>query len=244
MFALWFRAGQFTPEQLRIFFTIVGLVAAMVLFLVVRAFLVKRRRDGMMPQAAMAAGFSYDGDIEPFSGSDAILTADLFTSGTSAEFAHVMRGSAGGLSVTVFDYSFRMAGDRNQRSLPQTVAVFRLSERELPRFQLKPENFVAKLEAKLGKRDINFDSNPVFSQKFTLRGEDEEGVRKLFTSDVLAYFEGADWKPWQVVEGCGNSVLIYRMGRLVEPEELRMWVDEMAQPVTMLRDKSRATFGV
>ena len=41
----------------------------------------------------------------------------------------------------------------------------------------------------LGYQDIDFESHPMFSQRYLVRAYDKEGVRRVFSDHVLSYFE-------------------------------------------------------
>jgi carbonic anhydrase len=72
----------------------------------------------------------------------------------------------------------------------QNVTVLKISGlREFPKFYMAEETLMDKLTNLISGDDINFDSHPVFSKNFILKGEDSSAVRKVFTSEILAFFE-------------------------------------------------------
>jgi len=227
------NAGWLPPWQI-----VVGgvLIAALILAI---AHYRQRRRAADMSQAAMAGGFSFEPAADPFAGSPPPV--HLFQVGTRKRYRNLLRGSAGGLDVSIFDYSYVQSAGQHPQAHEQTVAALRFTGATLPAFELRPETIVLKFLAKLGFKDINFDSNPEFSRRYLLRAQDEAAVRALFTPSVLAFFEGLRDKIW--VEGAGEWIAVYRWSRKVSPENVRAFADEAAAIASTLKSATAAKFG-
>ena len=56
-----------------------------------------------------------------------------------------------------------------------------------------------------------------FSEKYLLKGKDEQKIRALFTDEVLAFFAGQDKI---CVEGLSSHLCFYRARKLIEPENV------------------------
>ncbi len=99
----------------------------------------------------------------------------------------------------------------------------------LPRFRLSPERTVERIAAHIGMRDIDFDTHPDFSASYFLNAQDDAAARALFRREVLDYFER---HPGLHVEGNGDTLLLYRPGQTLDPEELSAFfktLEELAQ---------------
>jgi hypothetical protein len=127
-----------------------------------------------------------------------------------------------------FEYAYSIqtlgsGGTPQTTTTTQTVAYFSSPHLNLPEFLLRPKGATHKLAAALGSKDIAFDSHPTFSEKFLLRGPDEQSVRSVFRPEVLAFFED---NLNLSVEGSGNELLVYRLNKAVKPEELNEFLNQ------------------
>ncbi|MFA4947427.1 MAG: hypothetical protein WC674_02830, partial [Candidatus Krumholzibacteriia bacterium] len=98
--------------------------------------------------------------------------------------------------------------------------------RNLPAFTMRPENVFHKLGSMMGYQDIDFESNPVFSKKYLLRGPDDAAIRNAFTSRVLMFFES---EPGLCVEADGRKLIVYRHSVRTKPEVLRESLEKGVQ---------------
>jgi hypothetical protein len=146
----------------------------------------------------------------------------LFSHGHSKKVRNLMRGSVHDSSVSIFDYQYTVGGGKNQHRHRQTVISVQMEARNLPAFSMRPENIFHKLGSMMGYQDIDFESNPVFSKKYLLRGPDEAAVRSAFTSRVLQFFES---EPGLSVEADGRTLIVYRHSSSVKPEALREFME-------------------
>jgi hypothetical protein len=117
-----------------------------------------------------------------------------------------IRNTLRGRDEWLFDYSFHVRGRRNRIS--HSVAVFRLSRARLPRFELRPEDVLAKLAVVLGGQDVDFAEDPEFSKHFRLTCGDEEEVRKLFNTMLRTQLKSCDLS----CEGESKWLVIYSKG--------------------------------
>jgi hypothetical protein len=83
-----------------------------------------------------------------------------------------------------------------------------------------------------GFQDIDFESHPRFSSSYLLRGSSEYKIRKLFTDEVLAFFEN---EPGLSVEGCSQQIIIYRAAKREKPEEMRSFFEEMFRVYSLFK---------
>ncbi len=88
----------------------------------------------------------------------------------------------------------------------QSVLCFQFEGAKLPCFLLQPQNIWDKIGAYFGYQDINFDDYPDFSDYYLLRGTDETLIRRLFTNEVIQFYEK---RPGLNTESAGNTLLYY-----------------------------------
>ena len=69
---------------------------------------------------------------------------------------------------------------------------------------------------------IDFAEDPAFSSRYSLRGNDEAAVRKIFDGSLREQLKVGD--PL-CVEGEGEWLAIYRSAKRVSPEELGDFVE-------------------
>jgi hypothetical protein len=84
----------------------------------------------------------------------------------------------------------------------------------MPGFLLRPEGTWDKISKWFGSADIDFNTRSQFSRSYVLRGEDEQAIRAIFADPLLEYFEQ---HPGLSIEGTGNTLLVYRLGKCVPP---------------------------
>ena len=155
----------------------------------------------------------------------------LFGEGRSRVVTNMLHGDsellgfAEEFEVRIFAYGFTPKG-RNDPTLMQSVICFQSPQLNLPKFQLRPEEWHHKMGSALGYQDIDFESHQaaaVFSKKYLLRGKDEQKIRALFTDEVLAFFAGQDKL---CVEGFSSHLCFYRAEKLIEPEDIPAFMKE------------------
>jgi hypothetical protein len=200
---------------------IVGVVAIVALVLYINYLVEKKRTEGMQ-RAAEELGFEFSPK-----GDGPLLTElslfNLFTQGHSRRLYNLMRGEANNLEVDIFDYTYVTGSGKSSHTWSQTLVCFGMRDTNLPSFSLRPETFWDKIGTWFGYQNINFDTNPGFSDKYLLRGRDEPAVRALFGDGVLAYFER---HPGLSVEGYGHRLMFYRQSKRVDPDNVRGFLEE------------------
>ena len=199
------------------------------------AYRADRRRTEGLRRVAEEMGFEYAATAS----ADGLRTRypgfHLFAQGRRPEVRNLLRGRAGGLDVSLFDYAYVTGGGKSRRTWRQTVLAFEFADADLPGFSLRPEMWFHKVGQWLGYKDIDFDTNPKFSKQYLLRsGEREEDVRALFNDRVLEYF--AD-HPNLCTEGCGGRLVYYRAQKRIGPDEVRPFLEEGFRVLALFRPK-------
>ncbi len=135
------------------------------------------------------------------------------------------------IEVMLFDYRYITGTHRHHHVNQATVAAFHAVGETLPEFSLQPENLLHKIGGLLGYQDIDFEENPGFSGRYLLRGPQEDAIRRLFTSEVLDFF---DQRPGWCVEAGGDWIVVFRRGRRVGPQDLGEFLKQAFEVCTMV----------
>lgn len=110
------------------------------------------------------------------------------------------------------------------------VTAFVMPKSDKPEFRLGTLSFFDSLQELFAPKDIRFESHPYFSDFYLLTSENEEGVRRLFTSDVLDYLEkDTEYK----IEVNDKFILIFKEQRLLDLEEINKLIHFSTELVGM-----------
>lgn len=130
-----------------------------------------------------------------------------------------------GVDWEISDIIFDEGAMLSKEVYKTTVQLVHLQE-EIPSFVLDQEGIFDKLFDRVlhslsGSRDIDFEDFPVFSKNIRLTAEDEEGVRKLFTPELIRFLEEE-----QVyhIECNGNALIIFKSLRIASTNEIKNMV--------------------
>jgi hypothetical protein len=202
-------------------FVFVAVVLALMAVVIVGSVLYARKRTRELTVAAQQIGFRFvgkdwSGPALPSQPKVSLLQR------TRGKFSNVMTGTAGGLQISLFDYTYPMG----KSSVTQTVAAFS-QDRQLPPFTLRPENVFDRIGDAIVHSDIDFDSNPEFSKRYLLKSPEEASIRRLFTPSLLTYLEQfqTNW----FVEGTGTTLIVYRGGSPVNALDLPAFLEETSR---------------
>jgi len=217
---------------------IIGLILGGLLFLHVRKLGEQRTKKFTDFAEQMGMEFSVEDEWDI---GESLSAFDLFW---EADITNVLSGDSEQLGygeefeVTVLECTYAIGEDAQ---VNQTVIYFRSPQLNLPKFQLRPEEWHHKIGSKLGYQDIDFESHPTaveFSKKYLLRGKDEQTIRALFTDKVLTFFAAHPdvgnghlpfwhWSQYEVcVEGSGDQLILYRAGIGIKPEDIPAFMKE------------------
>ena len=155
--------------------------------------------------------FSEKGD---YSKLDVLSEFHLFSQGRSRRISNVLTGMFNDIPVMVMDYKYTTGGGKSSHTWQQTVLAIESDKLRLPNFVLRPENLFDKIGSVFGKKDINFETAPVFSKRYLLRGTNEEPIRSLFNERALEYYEQ---HPGVCTEGDGMKLIYYRASKRIPP---------------------------
>jgi hypothetical protein len=216
---------MFAPWLIGLVFA--ALIAGLVVFLRAR----ERKRTDAMAGACADMGFTFEArsDLEQF---EALRDMPLFKRSRKIDGRNVMSGRVGSDPVTLFEYQYTSGAGEDQRTISQTVAVFPGGAPAWPDCQLSPENVFHKIGHVFGYQDINFESSPVFSKQYLLRGPDETAIRAAFYPETLEFF--AQQPGWSV-EARAETVAVYRAGVRQEPDGVRAFLDQAYAVIRAIR---------
>jgi hypothetical protein len=155
----------------------------------------------------------------------------LFKQGRSKKIRNVLTGQAGDMEVRLFDYQFTTGSGQHSSTHHQTVMLFESQKLQFADFELRPEHLFHKIGGAFGYQDIDFDDSPEFSKQYLLRGPDERAVRDVFQRPIRKHLEG---QRRVSAEGAGGRLVFYRMGKRVKPEELREFIKDGVQLLTLM----------
>ena len=162
------------------------------------------------------------------------LAFNIFALGKSKRIYNFMKKESSEGKIIAFDYSYvahhQSGKNHSDTTYKQTVILAKLVK-PVPKFELFPEGILGKLADIAGFKDIDFDSNKEFSNKYRLKGENEVGLRQAFTSPLLNYI--VTNKPFGKIESNGQYLLFYNPSKMIKAEELMSKIDS-ATKITQL----------
>lgn len=102
---------------------------------------------------------------------------------------------------------------------------------KVPQFVLDRERLLDRVAALAGFNDINFENHPEFSNKFRLRGNNEEALREFFSDELIQLLSV---HPEYHLEARGNQLLIFEKERLAGANEIKGLVSFAAELTAFL----------
>ena len=147
----------------------------------------------------------------------------LFSRGRSRKIKNLMEGEANKVESAIFDYQYTTGTGRHSHTYRQSVLCFRSPKLYLPDFNLRPESVFHKIGGAFGYQDIDFETHPLFSKSYLLRGDNEAAIRGLFNNELLNFIESQQKIS---IEGSGDQLVFYRHKKRVKPEEVEEFMEE------------------
>lgn len=181
----------------------------------------KQKRMEEMRALAARQGYRYTERDDALAG--ALAEFALLSRGHSRRATNVLSTEADGIAATVADYQYITGYGKNQHTHRRSVLLLESGQLDLPAFVLRPEGIGQKLAGLLGQQDIDFDSQPDFSDAYLLQSPDEARIRSLFGHEKLAFFAR---RPGLCVESQGRRVLYYRSNRRLSPEDIPSFIED------------------
>ena len=203
-----------------------------IVFLLIRSGKGSAVRGTQMQTVANEMGWKYSPKMEwrsiPYANS-----FHLFAQGRLQRINQVTYGEAEGVQATVFSYTFARKWQSGQGSTrSQTVALLQSNQLNFPAFFLRPSSFRHKLGTTFSA-SISFPAHVAFSDQYLLSGNDDAGLRKLFSASALSFFEA---NPGWSMEGSGGQLFIYREDTLMPPQNIPWFVNEGLRVMKLLQN--------
>jgi hypothetical protein len=193
------------------------LVAAVLLF----QWLWARRRKESLSHVANRLGLTFEAKDWGTRSSGPQLESRHFAQDYGQSFRNSMSGEREGLRVSFFDHVISGRTVHTDTIASFTQSIF------LPEFALAQQDVLDKIGDAVLHRQIDFSSDPAFSERFRLFGADEDRVRELFTPDMREFLGGIE-PEWRI-EASGHTLFIYVAGYVVKPAEFADFVDETTE---------------
>lgn len=113
---------------------------------------------------------------------------DLLLKDNSGEIVNLIWQDGKEIDLVIFDYVYyRSSGtDGGSSKYTYRAAYVELDDKTNPQFNLKPEKLLQKAKQLLFD-DIDFEEHPTFSSSYSLEGEDEKAIRRLFNRNVMDF---------------------------------------------------------
>lgn len=150
----------------------------------------------------------------------------LFKKGHSKKITNTLH-KAGELmeeKVNVFDYKYTISANNHSKIYRQTVFFMQSKRLALPEMLLKPESFFHKIGAWLGMQDIDFEEFSEFSDRYLLKGEDENRIRQAMGNEAIVRFFMVE-KDW-CMESVGFFLILYKENVLATPAHIKSVYDQ------------------
>ena len=157
----------------------------------------------------------------------------LFSQGRSKRIMNMLHGETNEVEVAIFDYRYTVGSGKDRKTYHQSVIYFHSATLQLPTFAVRPEGMFHKIGALFGYKDIDFESHPLFSKKYLLRGDNEAAIRELFDDRLLSFFEG---ETKISVEGSRGQLVYYRQKKRIKPADTQNFMKEGFQIFALFRD--------
>jgi hypothetical protein len=187
----------------------------------------RRKREAALRRVADRLGFVYEPHGDPFKQEpfleDGMRRTSVPLANAFHGYPHFLRGQGASGPVAIFDVWYEMpGGGKPQPSDPYkvTLAAFRLEGAGLPDFHIAPEGRADRFSDKLRQplsdtllknwRDIDFEGHPAFSDRYTLRSNDEGATRSLFTPAFIAFWDSLPEESRLSAAASGGSLVVFR----------------------------------
>ncbi|GEM_PF-3573755 len=134
----------------------------------------------------------------------------------------------------IFDFQYQDTWDPKKFHYGKftfaTVFCAILDDRILPKLTMA--------STKLPSSGLKFPGHKKFSERYDVRGEDENAVRSLLSSDILNSLE-EDKFPRFSIETCGNMIIFYKLqdeySQKTPPDKLAEHLNEFTRIVGLLK---------
>lgn len=220
-------------KQLLPYLFVAGMLAIMMWIGLVSAFFARRRRLAL-EQLAESLGFTFTAVAGDEIRADIPKFALLHT-GRQPQIENLLSGSTATTQVLIFDWRFVTGSGKNIQTHVSTVIAIQSTELQLPHWLCRPESVLDWIGLTSDGRDIDFEDQPLFSQKYHLHGNNEQRLRRLFDSEVCTFFEQ---HIGSYAEARGQWLIYCRQGKVIPPDQIHDLLRDAFQLQVLLKSES------
>lgn len=182
----------------------------------------EKKRKQALEQAANDLGLAFSPQLSQVDDS-AFSAFPLAQIGHGRKASSAVVADSGELRMVIFDYVYTTGSGKNKSTHRQSVVLASSASLQLPEFTLAPEHFFHRIADIFGFKDIDFEDDKDFSDRFLLKGPNEQAVRELFARERREAFKKLQHIS---VQGRGNSFIFYQVGLRRDAEHLRALMEE------------------
>lgn len=124
-------------------------------------------------------------------------------------------------SFKVFDITFS-EGEFIAKEVVRTTMLYMELPKNIPVFSIDKEGLLEKVYSLSGFEDVKIHDYPDFSNRFYIKGENENEIISFFRKDVVHFFES---NPYYHVESNGDHLLVFSKQRLASISEIKALID-------------------
>lgn len=133
------------------------------------------------------------------------------------------------------DITIEEGARQSQNEIQITIVQASETDMAIPDFALEPEGLLSKLFEGVSGKDLDFTNHPTFSQKYYLRGRDEDAVRSFFSEPIIHFLENREDMH---IECHRQRLLFYKKRDLLQPSEILYTAKFAEEFVAMIHQKN------
>ena len=196
-------------------------------------FYLEDRRRKALQQLARAHGLNYHRK-DPFDIPNR-YPFELFKQGHSQEASNCLNGKYKGVSIVLFDYSYR-TGSGKDKTTHTLSALLAKSGIYSPHLIIRPETVLDRFAAFFGFDDINFESDE-FNRAFNVRGDDKKFAYDICHNEMMEFLLRHRSMHWELG---GEYLLLYeeRSSR-ADFQELRAYLRLASEFIALIPEYLR-----
>jgi hypothetical protein len=218
-----------------------GIVVILLLIIAAAGLILRSRKkreaeDEQLRRFAVSQGFAFQPEGDPRLAEELRAFPWLGDPGPQAlqqqeSVSRLFLRQVGRTRVAAFQLHRKVGGARDEsvepeRYLTYDVFLYRFGASPLRVFSLRPREVFDRIGELSGSRDIRFEGQREFSNRYVLRGDDGNAVRALFSDEVRSFLEGLPEAC--TVESRGDRMAFYYLARRsrIAPGTVREFLQE------------------
>lgn len=147
-------------------------------------------------------------------------------------FYNILSNQIADLEIIIADYH-----SKGRFTTIETVAILRTHLLGLPEFHLHPSDWMDDVALFFSDLDINTTEYPAFAKHYLLDGPDRHAIQRMFTPEVLTYFnQRLDLN----IQVRGSTFLLFYPGSQIEVDDIENFRLGAIQTLELLRSAYHA----